>query len=148
MALAAQESITSGATINTAFISGQGLNGPTGLALDANNHLFVVSVPIVGQYNATTGATLNPTFVDHQGLTIPIGIVLDRNSRIFVANAGNGTVGEYNATTGATVNATFINGQGLTNPEGLARKRAGAPPRGGRDQRHRGRVRRDDGCND
>jgi PEP-CTERM motif len=105
---------TTGATINSAFINGQGLNAPSGLALDGNNNLFVVSTPVVGQYNATTGATINPLFLNH-GLVLPIGIALDGNNHMFVAN-GNDTVGEYNATTGATINATLINGQGLSNP--------------------------------
>jgi hypothetical protein len=111
---------TTGATINSTFINGQGLNAPSGLAFYGNNNLFVVSTPVVGQYNATTGATINPLFVNHQGLVLPIGIALDGNNHMFVANFGNDTVGEYNATTGATINATFVNGQGLDDPTWIA----------------------------
>src|SRR5262249_5076469 len=65
---------TSGATINASFISSsQGLAGPTALALDGNNHLFVVNFGLggsVGEYNATTGATINAALINNtQGLT-------------------------------------------------------------------------------
>ena len=109
-----------GATVNAAFISG---TNPTGLALDGNNHLFVINRTntTVGEYNATTGATINAAFINGQGLNDPGALAVDAlHNLLFVAGLGvvNGTLGEYNATTGATINATFITSPGPFNPNG------------------------------
>ena len=68
----AEYDATTGAIINAAFIT-QGLNNPTGLAVDGNNHLFVANGSngngtTVGEYDATTGATINAAFINGQGL--------------------------------------------------------------------------------
>ena len=62
---------TTGAVINANFITG--LNGPVGMVLDGNNHLFVcnVSSDTVGEYDATTGAAINPTLISGQGPHLP-----------------------------------------------------------------------------
>jgi hypothetical protein len=69
---------TTGATIDATFItSTQGLSGPTSLALDSSNHLFVANNRnnTVGEYDATTGATINATFINStQGLNSPTGL--------------------------------------------------------------------------
>ena len=104
---------TTGATINAAFISGQGMNGPAGLLEDSSNHLFVSNFGLntVGEYNATTGATINAAFLSFS--FAPGGLALDGNSDLFVS-LSNGVVGEYDAITGAPVNPAFI--IGLTSP--------------------------------
>ena len=110
-------SAATGATINSAFVSNsQGQTSAAWLALDGNNHLFVVG-QVVGDYNATTGATINSAFISGiQG--IPSGVAVDGHDHIFVSNGPGGTVGEYNATTGAAINTTFISG--LSAPTHLA----------------------------
>jgi PEP-CTERM motif len=119
-----------GATINANFINGQGLNNPDGLALDANNHLFVSNrvapffggPPLpgsVGEYDATTGATINAPFI--QGLNYPHQLALDANNHLFVAINGNNAIGEYDATTGATINPAFVSlNPALNSPLGIA----------------------------
>src|SRR5437762_4459150 len=91
---------TTGATINSAFIS-SGLSGPQGIALSGGN-LFVANFNngTIGEYNATTGATINPAFIS--GLDFPEGIALSGGD-LFVVNEFNNTIGKYNATTGATI---------------------------------------------
>src|SRR5437899_1672158 len=66
------EYTTSGATVNSAFIS---TNGPYGIAFSGGN-VFVTNFfnGTVGEYNATTGATINSTFIS--GLSQPRGIAL------------------------------------------------------------------------
>jgi hypothetical protein len=97
---------TTGATINANFITFVG-NANGGLALDGNNHLFVVDNfnGIVGEYDAITGAPINAAFIT--GLGNPVGVALDGNHHLFVSH-GN-VVGEFDATTGATINGAFIN---------------------------------------
>src|SRR5437773_10837931 len=53
---------TTGATINSSFISG--LDLPQGIALSGGN-LFVANYNnnTIGEYNATTGATINNSFI-------------------------------------------------------------------------------------
>ena len=96
-----------GATINSSFIgAGQGLSQPWGMALDNNNHLFVVSAPNqtdngwVGLYNATTGATINANFctvpAGNSGYTFSV-LALDGNNHIFVAKPFGAA--KYDATT-------------------------------------------------
>ena len=108
-----------GATINAAFVNGQGLNDPAGLVMDNNNHLFVTNANnnTVGQYNATTGATINAAFVNGQGLNTPDGLALDGNNHLLAVGAA---VGQYNATTGATINSAFISGPQIGIPVGIA----------------------------
>jgi streptogramin lyase len=86
---------------------------PTGLAVDALNHLFVADHydNTIGEYDATTGAAIHVPFIS--GLNQPGGLTLDGNNHLFVVNSGNGTVSEYDATTGGTINATFISGLGF-----------------------------------
>ena len=68
---------TTGATINAAFINGQGLNAPIAVALDGNNHLFVDNAlgSSVGEYDATTGATINAALINGQGIGHAEGMV-------------------------------------------------------------------------
>jgi hypothetical protein len=71
---------TTGATINTSFIS-SGLEVPFGIALSGGN-LFVTNVGnnTIGEYNATTGATINSSFIS--GLNGPDGIVVSSPSSV------------------------------------------------------------------
>src|SRR5438270_540903 len=82
---------TTGATINAAFVNGQGLSTPVALTMDGNNHLFVAnfSSNTVGEYDATTGATINAAFISGQGLNAPIALALDGNNHLFALNNGN-----------------------------------------------------------
>jgi len=66
---------TTGATINSSFIS-SGLSNPRGIVLSGGN-LFVANRgnDTVGEYNATTGATINSSFIS-SGLNNPAGIVV------------------------------------------------------------------------
>jgi hypothetical protein len=102
---------TTGATINANFLTVPagyvGLNF-SWLALDANNHAFVLAGAGVREYDATTGAPINMGFISP-----PVGaaLALDGQNHIFVG--GGTTVAEYDATTGATMNASFIT---LTGP--------------------------------
>jgi hypothetical protein len=103
---------TTGATISSAFINGQGLSTPFGLALDGNNHLFVgnAGAGTVGEYNAATGATINSTFVtENQGLSEADVLALDRpNNRLYVADRVNNNIAQFDATTGATTKFHFL----------------------------------------
>jgi hypothetical protein len=99
-----------GATINSAVISGQGLTQPDGLAFDGHNHLFVAGQNngIVGEYDATTGATVNANFVN-VGPNLGSGfgaLAVDGNNHLFVSS-GPG-LRQYNATTGALINGDFV----------------------------------------
>jgi len=82
---------TTGAAINTPFVPNIGASTITGLALDGNNDLYVLSVGgKVGQYDATTGATLNANLIT--GLTNPQGFtyfapVPEPSSLLLVAGA-------------------------------------------------------------
>ena len=107
---------TTGATINSSFIS-SGLNFPPGIALSGGN-LFVTNIGnnTIGEYNATTGATINSSFIS-SGLNAPRGIAVSGGNLFVVNNDGN-TIGEYNATTGATINSAFIS-SGLSGPLGI-----------------------------
>src|SRR5438046_2008011 len=86
---------TTGATINSAFIS-SGLSGPQGIALSGGN-LFVANFnnDTIGSYNISTVATINLSFA--AGLSFPQGIAMS-GGNLFVTNGGNNTIGEYNAT--------------------------------------------------
>jgi PEP-CTERM motif len=112
------EYTTSGATVNSALISG--LSFPVGIAVSGSN-LFVVNRGngTVGEYT-TAGATVNPALIsglsDPVGLDIPYGIAVS-GSDLFVFSGGNGTIGEY-TTSGATVNPALISG--LDVPYGIA----------------------------
>ena len=59
---------TTGATINATFINGQGLNAPFGMALDANDHLFVAN-------NSKAGRLIHwaPKMTREQGIATVIG---------------------------------------------------------------------------
>jgi hypothetical protein len=107
---------TTGATINSSFISG--LSNPAGIVLSGVD-LFVTNASnnTIGEYNATTGATINSSFIS-SGLSGPEGIALSGGD-LLVTNGGNNTIGEYNATTGATINSSFIS-SGLSGPSGIA----------------------------
>jgi hypothetical protein len=106
---------TTGATINSAFIS-SGLNAPGTIELSGGN-LFVANTGnnTIGEYNAATGATINSTLIS--GLNFPSDFALS-GGNLFVTNAVTNTIGEYNATTGATINSAFIS-SGLNNPSGI-----------------------------
>src|SRR5438034_6098308 len=98
---------TTGATINSSFISG--LDFPTGIALFGGN-LFVANSGnnTIGEYNAATGAPINSSFIS-SGLNQPRGIAFS-GGNLFVTNGLGNTIGEYNATTGATINSSFVSG--------------------------------------
>ena len=94
---------STGATINAAFINGQGLSGATKLALDGHNHLFVTSqnTNTVGEYDATTGATINANFINGQ-VAGDFGLAVDGpNNHLFVSGGNTSSVvGEFDASTG------------------------------------------------
>jgi hypothetical protein len=107
------DAVTGGAINATLISSSQmGLNGPDSLAVDGNNHLFVVTTsnvaPVpddtIGQFDATTGATINPSFIS---TSYTFGLATDGHSRLFVPSYTRG-VAAYDATTGATNNANLI----------------------------------------
>jgi hypothetical protein len=118
--IVAEYNPVTGGTISPNFLPG--IVSPYAVAVDGNNHLFVVQSlsNTVGEYNAATGATINATFVSGQSLNNPWGIVLDGHNHLFVSNYVNNTIGEYDATTGATIKAAFINSQGLNGPTQMA----------------------------
>jgi hypothetical protein len=107
---------TSGATVNSALVSG--LDLPFGIALSGGN-LFVAGAKFIspgnwtiGKYNATTRATVNSALVS--GLATPTGLALSEGN-LFVSQLGG--VGEY-TTSGATVNSALVSG--LFAPNGIA----------------------------
>jgi hypothetical protein len=109
---------TTGATIQTPFITTAPGNGYYSLAVDGNNHLFVnPQIANTGhEYNATTGAVINPSFINGQDVPFRGPMALDGNNHLFMEAGGNpgSWVAEYDATTGATINVNFINlNQGL-----------------------------------
>ena len=111
---------TTGATINAAFINGQGLHNPHVLLFDSLGHLLVgdnYDTPTVGMYDATTGATINAGFVPGIGFGGTWAMALDGSNHLFVSNYIN-RVGEYDATTGASIKDDFITG--LQDINGLA----------------------------
>jgi hypothetical protein len=95
--------ITTGAAINSAFITG--VSGGVEMALSGNN-LYLRTNSTVLQYDATTGGLINGSFIT--GL---IGIdktIEISGNRLFLAFSA--TVREYDATTGALINGSFITG--------------------------------------
>jgi hypothetical protein len=101
---------TTGAAINTAFISGQGLTFRGAIALDGN-HLFVTCGgnpgSTVAEYDATTGAMINANFINlNQGLQVAGSMAIDAaNNHLFVVDYND--IREFDATTGATLNYYF-----------------------------------------
>jgi len=115
----------------TRSISGvaTGLLGPTGLALDGANNLYVTN-PIGVNHSVTVYAAgasgdvapIRTISGGSTGLNSPRGVVLDGSGALFVAN-GNNSVTVYAA--GATGNAAPIRtisgaSTGLNNPVGIA----------------------------
>jgi len=102
-----------GAAINSSLINGQGLSGPGSMAVDGNNHLFVVSTVfsgfeppwIVGQYDATTGVTINANFLTVGRFTF--GLAAEKNN-LFVPGYFSG-IQEYDSTSGSLTNSSFNN---------------------------------------
>jgi hypothetical protein len=101
---------TTGAAINSAFITNPPGISVFTMALDGSGNLIVnESYAGLTKYNATTGALLANPFT--QGyFNGSSGIAVGLGNLYWGGN--NGQVGEFNATTGALVNTSFITGIG------------------------------------
>ena len=123
-----------GGTVNatsTVNAVGQGINAPTGVAVDANGNVFVADYgaanvkEIVADSNGAVSST-STTNVVGAGFTHPYGIALDGNGNVFVSDMILNQVKEIVAGTGGaasgTVNATSTTnsvGSGFSSPFGL-----------------------------
>lgn len=105
-----------------------GLNGPTGIALDASGNLYVcnhfgnsVTVYAAGSNgNVTPSRTIGGS---KTGLNAPRGIVVDSNGYVYVANSGTPSITVYaNAVSGNVAPIRTIAGSntGLNQPYGVA----------------------------
>lgn len=71
------------------FISGGGLNGPTGIALDPDGHIAAGSFFSDDvKFYTRTGLFLSS--LSHQGTRQPLGLAYDRRGNLFVGSANNG----------------------------------------------------------
>lgn len=106
---------STGAAMNSSFITSFGISGPSALLL-SGNILYVASAAAVTAYNATTAAVITsfgtgfPAFIG--------GLALSGNI-LYVTNeaTGTNTVKTYDATTGAALSLTINLG---TRPSGIA----------------------------
>lgn len=104
---------TSGAVVNSSFISG--LGRPYGIALDGQGHIYVADAGNlnIGVYDATTGAPVNTSLISFS--SSPLSIAFDGQGDMFVGYGS--VVGEFNAMTGAAINPTLITG--LSQPSAM-----------------------------
>jgi len=103
---------TTGALINSSFISG--LNSPRPLALDGAGNLFVGDYfgSTVGKYDATTGAAVNASLIT--GFPTPLGLAFDATGKLFVSSLGNPGVQSFDASTGTAISGSRLGGFGNT----------------------------------
>src|SRR5438034_9821006 len=96
---------TTGATINSSFISG--LDFPTGIALFGGN-LFVANSGnnTIGEYNAATGAPINSSFIS-SGLNQPPGIAVSAR-KLVLDTAVTETMRVLDTATTATINLPLL----------------------------------------
>jgi len=106
---------TTGATMNTSFITTAGSQAPHGLLVSGNT-LYVSNGNVISTYNATTGNVINANFIT-SGLATPEGMVIVGNT-LYVADAASNTIDTFDATTGLETGSSFISG--LDRPISLA----------------------------
>jgi NHL repeat len=125
-------SYTDSAGVLTPFASLAGadtlLDGPTGMGIDDNGHLFVADAggASVASWAAGAGGDTAPstdlTGAD-TGLDVPADVAADADGDIFVANLGSSTITEYAAdATGDTAPTAVLGGPDtqLSGPAALA----------------------------
>ncbi|MFA5403382.1 MAG: T9SS type A sorting domain-containing protein [Ignavibacteria bacterium] len=101
-------------TVST-FLSGSGLNGPDGFAIDTTGNLYVANWGGGSGNNVlkiTPGGTVT-TFAT--GFNAPDGLVFDANGYLYVSNYASGIISKVSPSGVSTVFAT-----GLINPSALA----------------------------
>lgn len=101
------EYTTSGATVNTALITGLGFSGyPYYGLLVSDNILYVAGASSVGEYSLS-GTPINASFIQGHFTDLAIS-----GNDLFVLAGGvdNATVEEYDATTGNLINGSLITG--------------------------------------
>jgi sugar lactone lactonase YvrE len=91
--------------------SGTGLSYPTGVALDAAGHIYVLNTGnnSITMYAANPTGLLNEAPIatisgNSTGLSSPAGMAIDATGRIYVANTGQNTVTVYAANPSGTLN--------------------------------------------
>ena len=99
---------TTGATYNTAFISGA--NGPQGIVA-SGNALYITTTGNgrVAEYNLNTGAVINSSFIVGSLGNIPVALGV-YGADLLASSVSGGGVGEYNLTTGANLHTSATTG--------------------------------------
>ena len=117
-----------GATINAAFVNGQGILGTNDVVFvpvpEPSSLLLVVAAAGIGvarrrwrKWIAGRGTATALVAVCAAVSTAPV----QAQPVLFASNRNNNTLGAYDAATGATMNSAFIGpGQGLNQPFGMA----------------------------
>jgi|WetSurMetagenome_2_1015567.scaffolds.fasta_scaffold135336_2 sugar lactone lactonase YvrE len=100
-------------TVST-FLTGSGLNGPDGFAIDTSGNIYVANWGGGTGNNVLkiTPGGIVTTFAT--GFNAPDGLVFDDNSNLYVSNYGSGIINKVNSSGVSTVFAT-----GLINPSSL-----------------------------
>jgi len=109
----------SGQTVST-FLTGNGLNGPDGFALDAGQNLYVANW---GGGSGTTILRITPdTLVTPFDSTsdAPDGLAFDQSGNLYVSNYNSGIIHKI-----TTAGAKIVFATGLINPSALAFDTAG-----------------------
>jgi hypothetical protein len=101
------EYTTSGATVNSSFISVANPTDELGSMVVIGSNLFLAdyTAGVVGEYNATTGATINASFISDNGV---FGLAAV-GSDLFLLNYNGGAIDEY-TTSGALVTTGLVTG--------------------------------------
>lgn len=109
-------------------ISGGGLYGPSGVALDTSGNLYVTS-PILGLisvFDTTHGNTVMPAIAYSRKRSYPGGMTVDERGTLYVANSGSDSVSVFeNVSHASPAVALTITGGGLNVPWGAAASASG-----------------------
>ena len=98
---------------NATLFTNAFLNGPIGLALDAQGNLFVSTNSNTIEKFSPTGADLGTFANASTGLNFPMGLAFDRNGNLYAANFAGGTVEKFTPAGVASVFANVISPTGL-----------------------------------
>ena len=94
-----------------------GLNGPFGVAVDANGTVYVTNSGSVNTVSEFLAGAITPTASKTlTGLSNPQGVAVDASGTVYVSNTNAGTISEFIG--GATTPSKTITG--LSSPEGIA----------------------------
>ncbi len=121
------EASSQGAALSgVAGFSGNGMNAPSGVAID-NSSAVNIYVPNYGAKTVSVftsqGAARSMVPVLTAG-TAPVDVAVDASSNVWVVNSSSNSISEFSSTGTAATNSPF-SGNGLSTPAGVAIETAG-----------------------